>query len=145
MTDPGTQKPIDGLGRGKGVSANLPAMSFDLSAALPLDYASAPWPPVQHLWIGIFAAATSLLSATGIIFYSIRLAQSSIAARSWTCGTGQLTASRTLLFDVPFLLLIPLAAFLLSRHARFAQLFARCGLWGAIIGWFVCVGFILWH
>jgi hypothetical protein len=124
---------------------NLRETSSDLSAALPLDYASTPRSSVLHSWVGIIAAAVSLLSAAGIIFYSIRLAQSSIAARSWTCGTGKLTASRILLFDVPFLLLIPLAAWALSRRARFAQLFARCGLWASIFGWLVCVGFILWH
>ncbi len=128
---------------GQGFPLNLPGTSPDPSAPLPLDYASIPRAPVRRPWLGAVAAAISLLSAGGIVSYVIRLSLSSVAARNSYCGTGQLTASTTQLFEVPFLLLIPLAAWVLSRHARSAQPWARCGLWASLIGWVACARFVL--
>jgi hypothetical protein len=115
--------------------------------AIALDYASPKFRRLPLRGLGTAAALVAIASSVIVIIRSVRLAQQAQLALMvpTTCGTGRHEAEELLMFLVPWMLVFPAGAWVVSRFAGYAQLACRCSLWSAVLGWAVSVVFVVFR
>lgn len=106
---------------------------------VPLDYpseTSSAYVKPERL-VGVVATWVGVIAAVVIVGWSAHLASEAHMRLlvPTDCGTGRHEAETRLYYSMPWFLIVPATAWILSRAAGVGALLCRCALWASIVGW----------
>jgi hypothetical protein len=97
--------------------------------------------------VGVVATWVGVIAAGVIVGWSAHLASEAQMRLMvpTNCGTGRHEAEVKLCYSMPWFLIVPTTAWILSRASGVGALVCRCALWASIVGWETSVVFVLYR